>query len=210
MIAQLMKYWENSKRGGNSSGRYMSTNTTNKLSGTAALVTRGLGRIGAGIVNPGETDRRAPSIKNQPKSTRYYFDVGIGSVCLSGEDTGGKYCLIEASLAPGMGVPRHTHTREDETYYVLSGELEVIVGDKVFTLREGDTLIAPRDIPHQLRNSGNTENHYLLMFSPSGFEGFLKGTAVPAPANAVAPTKPPAVAVRNVHELATDYGILFG
>jgi glyoxylate utilization-related uncharacterized protein len=109
-----------------------------------------------------------------------------------------------------MGVPRHTHTREDETYYVLSGELEVIVGDEVFILTEGDALIAPRDIPHQLRNSGNTENHYLLMFSPSGFEGFLKETAIPAPANAVAPTKPPAVAVRNVHELATDYGILFG
>jgi quercetin dioxygenase-like cupin family protein len=79
-----------------------------------------------------------------------------------------------------MGVPRHTHTREDETYYLLSRELEVIVGDEVFVLREGDTLIAPRDIPHQLRNSGNTENHYLLMFSPSGFEGFLKVTAVPA------------------------------
>jgi Cupin domain len=97
-----------------------------------------------------------------------------------------------------------------ETYYVLSGELEVIVGDEIFILREGDTLIAPRDIPHQLRNSGNTENHYLLMFSPSGFEGFLKETAIPAPANAVAPTKPPAVAVRNVHKLADDYGILFG
>jgi len=48
------------------------------------------------------------------------------------------------------------------------------------------------------------------MFSPSGFEGFLEATTVPAPDNAVAPTKPPAVAVRNVQELATDYGILFG
>jgi hypothetical protein len=35
-------------------------------------------------------------------------------------------------------------------------------------------------------------------------------TAVPAPANAVAPTEPPAIAVQNVHELAADYGILFG
>jgi quercetin dioxygenase-like cupin family protein len=188
----------------------MSTSITNKLAGTVALVTGGSRGIGAAIANPGDTDSRAPSIKYQPKSTRYYFDVGIGSVCLSGEDTGGRYCLIEASLAPGMGVPRHAHTREDETYYVLSGELEVIVGDEVFILREGDTLIAPRDIPHQLRNSGKVENHYLLMFSPSGFEGFLGATAVPAPDNAAAPTKPPAVAVRNVHELATDYGILFG
>jgi quercetin dioxygenase-like cupin family protein len=153
---------------------------------------------------------RAPSIKHQPRSKRYYFDVGIGAVCLCGADTGGAYCLLEVGLAPGMMVPRHTHTREDEAYYVLSGELEVIVGDEVFILRAGDTLIAPRDIPHRLRNSGNAENHYLIMFSPSGFEGFLKATAVPAPDNAVAPTKPPAVAVRNVHELATDYGILFG
>jgi uncharacterized RmlC-like cupin family protein len=109
-----------------------------------------------------------------------------------------------------MGVPRHTHTREDEVYYVLSGELEVIVGHEVFILREADTLVAPRDIPHQLGNSSDKENHYLLIFSPSGFEGFLKETAIPAPDNAVPPTKPPAVAIRNVHALAADYGILFG
>ena len=34
---------------------------------------------------------RAPSIKYQPKSKRYYIDVGIGAVCLSGADTGGAY-----------------------------------------------------------------------------------------------------------------------
>ena len=70
--------------------------------------------------------------------------------------------------------------------------------------------MAPRDIPHQLRNSGNVENHYLLVFSPLGFEGFLEATAVAAPANAIARTKPPAVAIRNAHELAVEYGIKFG
>jgi uncharacterized RmlC-like cupin family protein len=109
-----------------------------------------------------------------------------------------------------MSVPRHTHTREDEAYLVLTGELEVVVGNELFILRVGDTLVAPRDIPHELRNSGNAENHYLIMFSPAGFEGFLKVTAIPAPDNAAAPTEPPAVAVRNVHELAADYGIQFG
>jgi quercetin dioxygenase-like cupin family protein len=161
-------------------------------------------------MNPDTTDRRAPSIKYQPTSKRSYFDVAIGSLCLSGAETGGAYCLLEVRLASGMMVPRHTHTREDEAYYVLSGELEVTVGEEAFILRAGDTLIAPRNIPHQLRNSGNVENHYLLMFSPPGFEEFLKATAVPAPDNAVAPTEPPAVAVRNVLELAADYGILFG
>ena len=154
--------------------------------------------------------RKAPLIKHHPRSKRFYFDVGLGSVCLSGIDTGGAYCLLEVSLAPEMSVPRHTHTREDEVYFVLAGELEVTVGEKIFVLGPGDTLLAPRDIPHALRNSGNAANHYLLMFSPSGFEEFIMATAVPAPDNAIAPTAPPAVAVENVHKLATDFGILFG
>jgi len=152
---------------------------------------------------------KAPSVKHQPRSKRWYFDVGIGSVCLSGIDTGGAYCLLEIGLAPGMVVPRHTHTREDEVYFVLTGELEVIVADETFVLKAGDTLMAPRGIPHRLRNSGNVENHYLLVFSPAGFEEFLRVTAVAAPDNAAAPTEPPATPVRNVHELAADYGIRF-
>ena len=162
------------------------------------------------VPNAPASIRNNPSIKHQPRSQRYYFDVGLGSLCLSGKDTGGAYCLLDVSLAPGMVVPRHTHTREDEVYFVLAGELEVTVGEKTFVLRSGDTLLAPRDIPHQLRNSGNVENRYILLFSPSGFEEFVMATAVPAPQDAVAPTEPPAVAVRNVLELAADYGILFG
>jgi uncharacterized cupin superfamily protein len=92
------------------------------------------------------------------------------------------------NLASGIGVPRHTHTREDEAYFVLAGELEVIVGDEKFVLRAGDTLMAPRGIPHQLRNSGDAENHYLLVFSPAGFEEFVRITALPAPDDAIAPT----------------------
>jgi quercetin dioxygenase-like cupin family protein len=153
---------------------------------------------------------RASAIKHQPRADCWYFDVAIGSVCLTGEDTGGAYCLIEACLAPGIGVPRHMHTREDEAYYVLSGELEVTVAGECYVLGAGDTLMAPRGIPHQLRNSGDQENHYLLVFSPSGFENFLKATAIPAPPDAVAPNEPPAVAVRNVHALAEEYGIEFG
>ena len=152
---------------------------------------------------------RAPSIKHQTRSKRLRLRRG-GWLCLSGADTGGAYCLLEASLAPGEDVPRHVHTREDETYYVLSGELEAAVGGKVFVLRAGDCLIAPRDIPHRLRNPGIVENHYLLMFSPPGFDEFLRVTAVPAPHNAAVPAEHIPVAARNVREVAADYGIFFG
>lgn len=156
------------------------------------------------------TAQMAPAIKYQARPKRYYFDVALGSILLSGEDTGGAYCLLDLRVAPGKGVPRHTHTREDEAIFVLSGELEAIVGDELFTLRAGETLIAPRNIPHHLRNSGTVSNHYLIMFSPSGFEGFLRATSVPALDDAVAPTEPPTIAVQNVFEVASDYGIQFG
>jgi quercetin dioxygenase-like cupin family protein len=161
------------------------------------------------MLDPPAFPPKVHAIKHQPKSHRYFFDVAIGSICLSGADTGGAYCLLEVNLASGIGVPRHTHTREDEAYFVLAGELEVIVGGEKFVLRAGDTLMAPRGIPHQLRNSGNVENHYLLVFSPAGFEEFVRMTALPAPDDATAPTEPPAAAVRNVHELAAEYGIQF-
>jgi mannose-6-phosphate isomerase-like protein (cupin superfamily) len=147
--------------------------------------------------------------KYQPKSERSNFDFGIGSICLSGTDTWGKYCLLELGLAPGKSVPRHTHTREDEAYHVLSGELEVIVGEEVFLLKPGDTLVAPRGIPHQLRNSGETENHYLIIFSPSGFEEFVKATAVPGPNDKSAPTAPSPIGGQDTFDLAAAYGIYF-
>ena len=53
----------------------MSTNITNKLAGTVALVTGGSRGIDAAIVSPGDIDNRAPSIKYQPRSKRVYFDV---------------------------------------------------------------------------------------------------------------------------------------
>ena len=70
--------------------------------------------------------------------------------------------------------------------------------------------MAPRDIPHALRNPGNVENHYLLMFSPPGFDEFLRVTAVPAPDNAAFPAEAIPVAARNVREVAAQYGIFFG
>ena len=59
---------------------------------------------------------------DRPQSRGRYFDVGIGAVSLSGADTGRAYCSVELSLAPGIRVPRHTRKREEDSYYVPSGE----------------------------------------------------------------------------------------
>ena len=154
--------------------------------------------------------RRPLSIKHKPRPVRSYFDVGIGSVCLSGEDAGGVYCLLEASLAPGIDVPRHTHAREDESYFVLVGELEVIVGAKPSSLNQATVSWPRATFPTSCVILGRSKIIISSSSGPSGFEGFLEATAVAAPHNAIAPTEPPPAAVRNVHELAAEYGILFG
>src|SRR6185437_736261 len=62
------------------------------------------------MLDPPAFAPKVHAIKHQPKSHRYFFDVAIGSICLSGANTGGAYCLLEVNLASGIGVPRHTHT----------------------------------------------------------------------------------------------------
>src|SRR5258708_24992282 len=111
------------------------------------------------LLNNQETNGGAPSAKHKTQSRRWYYDVAIGSECLSGQDTGGSYSMFELCLGSGKGVARHIHTREDEAYYVLAGELEVKVGDKTFVLKAGDSLLAPRNVPHQLRTPGKADNH---------------------------------------------------
>ena len=132
---------------------------------------------------------KAPSIKHQPRSQHHYLDVGLGSVILTGRDTGGAYCLLEVSTAPGIaGLVIRIRARTNRIVFSAENWKSSSEIRSLF-LRPGDTLLATRDIPHQLRNSGSGENHFLLLFSPSGFEEFVMATAVPAPDNAVAPNR---------------------
>lgn len=78
-----------------------------------------------------------------------------------------------STLAPGDGPPVHIHTKEDETYYVLSGEIEVAIADKRETLRQGDCVFLPRGIPHGLKNPGPETARVLMLIHPPGFEKFL-------------------------------------
>jgi mannose-6-phosphate isomerase-like protein (cupin superfamily) len=60
---------------------------------------------------------------------------------VSGEDTGGAYALTDSVVPPGGGPPPHIHHREDEAFWVLEGELEVMVGGD--HLRGGRRLVRP-------------------------------------------------------------------
>jgi len=75
-------------------------------------------------------------IIHRPQPGGRYFDVGIGAVSLSGADTGGAYCSVDLCLAPGIGVPRHTCKREDDSYYVPSGERQSAARNSHLQIKE--------------------------------------------------------------------------
>jgi quercetin dioxygenase-like cupin family protein len=89
--------------------------------------------------------------------------------------TGGAFGLIEQLAPVGSGSPYHVHRSEDETFYVLEGELEFHSEGKRFVGGAGACVILPRDVPHGFRVIGTVPARYLILVSPGGFEGFVTG-----------------------------------
>ncbi len=91
-------------------------------------------------------------------------------ILLDGKQTHGAFSLVEITGQPGDSVPPHVHTREEETFHVLEGELEIWCGGHTTILRTGDTFFAPRNVPHSPKFIGNGAGRILVTFSPAGFE----------------------------------------
>ncbi|MDB6109233.1 MAG: Cupin 2 conserved barrel domain protein [Pedosphaera sp.] len=99
------------------------------------------------------------------------------TVKISGAETNSAFCLTEALNPPQSFVPLHTHTREDESFYILEGALEIRCGDHTFNAPQGTAVLLPRNVPHAFRNAGNVPAKVLITLTPAGFEGFFEEAA---------------------------------
>lgn len=93
---------------------------------------------------------------------------------IHGRDTGGVVSAVESHDVPGGGPPPHIHHREDETFQILEGEYEWMVGDEKFIAQKGTTIFAPRGVPHTYRYVGQGTGRLMCVITPSGFEGFFE------------------------------------
>jgi quercetin dioxygenase-like cupin family protein len=84
-------------------------------------------------------------------------------------ETGGSFSLWEALFPPGAGAPPHTHTREDEAFYVLSGELLIeFEGEPVpHKAGPGSFFFGARGRRHAVRNVGDQPARVLILSAPS-------------------------------------------
>lgn len=92
---------------------------------------------------------------------------------VSAADSNGALGMWEAVVPPGHGVDFHTHTREDEMFYVLRGEFGFWCGADAFVLGPGGSITLPRQVRHAWRNVGGSEGQLLTVVTPGGFEGFF-------------------------------------
>ena len=125
------------------------------------------------------------------------------------EETRGQFALIEATARKGNVPPRHIHHREEETFYVLEGEMNVTVGDRTFEATPGTLVCLPRDVAHSFAIESE-QLRALILLTPAGLEGFFKEFSVPAPAMTLPPPDELAYSeVQRMLEAAPRYGLEF-
>src|SRR5436309_7991293 len=118
-----------------------------------------------------------------------WWKTGRITVKVAGAETGNAFSQIEVDDPRGGGTPLHVHHNEDETFYVLEGELTFLVGDERIDVAAGDFLFAPRDIPHAYVVRSERAR-MLVTASPGGVEQVFVSLGVP-----VAGSEPPIDAV---------------
>jgi quercetin dioxygenase-like cupin family protein len=100
----------------------------------------------------------------------------------SGNETGGAYDIVEATIKPGPGVtPLHVHHDNDEAILVLDGELIVQFDDEKLTLPAGGYAMASSGVPHTYQNSGSDPARILFIYSPGNHWEYLEGAAAEGP-----------------------------
>src|SRR5438270_13659722 len=88
----------------------------------------------------------------------------------TGDDTGGKYAVWEAIVPPGGGPPPHVHSREDEGFYVLEGEITLTVNGERVVAAAGTFANMPAGTPHSFKNESGRPAKMLISVTPAGLE----------------------------------------
>ena len=96
----------------------------------------------------------------------------------STQETGGDLFIIEHNNLLAGGPSLHLHLAQDEWFYVMEGEVLFQVGEKRLRLKPGDSVLAPRRVPHAFIGAGTTPAKMLIAFTPAGkMEQFFRDTA---------------------------------
>ncbi len=140
----------------------------------------------------------------------HYWGPGdVYRFLVTGEQTGGAYFVMEAIVPPGGGPPPHIHRHEDETFYVVEGEIEFRLGERRITASAGDFVNVPRGSVHNFHNASAAPGRLILTFTPANIEHFFEETLERALDPTQAPPEPPEAVAARYAVAAPRYGMQF-
>jgi mannose-6-phosphate isomerase-like protein (cupin superfamily) len=130
------------------------------------------------------------------------------TVLLSGDDTDGRYCLIDMLIPPGGGPGPHRHDFE-ESFTILEGEIETTFRGKKSVVRAGEAINIPANAPHSFRNASQNPVPLLCICAPAGQEKFFAEVGIAVASRAtVAPALDEAAQIefiKKAQDLAPKY-----
>jgi quercetin dioxygenase-like cupin family protein len=137
----------------------------------------------------------------EPGQGESYWVLGdLYTIKAKSEDTLGAYGLVEVIFQPQGGAPPHIHEDANESFYILSGEIEFQIEEETILGTAGSFVHIPKGSKHTFSNKSATQAKALVWVTPGGLEKFFAavGTKVEDASSA-----PPAVTPADVERLVS-------
>lgn len=141
-----------------------------------------------------------------PCEGRAYWTLGMLMVVkVRAQDTGGRLSVCEFVCPPGFATPLHVHDREDETWWVIEGQVRYRCGAEEFDAEPGACLYLPLGIPHGFKVVGSENARLLHVSVPGGSEEFH--TEMGVPTDEATPPPPMPLDIARAVEVGARYGM---
>ena len=148
-----------------------------------------------------------PTIQTATKARAVAVVGDVYQFLATGDDTNGKYALWESVILPGGGPPPHVHSREEEGFYILEGEISFMIGDKRLVASAGMFANMPVGTPHSFKNESAKPARMLISVAPAGLEKMFFEFGVPLPEGSTTGLPPTKEEIEKLLAVAPRYGI---
>jgi quercetin dioxygenase-like cupin family protein len=148
-----------------------------------------------------------PTVRTQSEGRTIAVVGDVYRFLATGEETNGKYALWEAIVPPGGGPPPHVHSREEEGFYILEGEITFQIGDERIVATAGTFANMPVGVLHSFKNESGQPARMLISVAPAGIEKMFIEVGQPVPAGTETAQPPTQEEIEKLLAVALRYGI---
>jgi quercetin dioxygenase-like cupin family protein len=154
-----------------------------------------------------ESERAGAAPRVVDQTEPLWFLGTLARVLLDGDQTGERFAVLEVLLPKGASPPVHSHP-QDETFYILDGEVTVWVEEQPRRCNAGALAFAPADAPHSFRAESDTAR-MLVISTPAGIERYVRALGEPAEWPWLqAPADGPRVPVERIEAVERELGVV--